>query len=364
MFNVFSRSFVSRRTVSLPPSPLSAGKRGSPAANAVAKGSGEPAVKGVAPRRVLIVGAGTVGQALALHMEKDEKYEVVGFLDDDVSPFGSKEGTILGSTAQAALMVERYAIDEVVVAYAPTWQQELMEHITLNGLPVQVRVVPSYYETMLSGPHMESMGDVALLSLMSAEKRASEVAKRGFDVAIALCCLVLLSPLAVFTSLLVAVTSSGPVLFTQERVGRYGKPFTLLKFRTMRRDAETMTGPVLSAGRDDARLTPIGRWLRLVRLDEVPQLINVLKGEMSLVGPRPERPHFVDQFAARNPLYARRHAVRPGITGLAQVHGGYHTDARDKLRFDLFYVSHYGVLLDVSIMARTILNILIRPDGC
>jgi lipopolysaccharide/colanic/teichoic acid biosynthesis glycosyltransferase len=164
--------------------------------------------------------------------------------------------------------------------------------------------------------------------------------------------------------LVVALTSPGPVLFVQERVGHRGRTFPLIKFRTMRIDAESATGPVLSAGKQDPRMTPVGRWLRLFRLDEIPQLINVVRGEMSLVGPRPERPHFVEQFAARNPVYLRRHGVRPGITGLAQLHGGYHTDARDKLRFDLFYAAHHSLLLDISVLARTVLKIVVRPDGC
>lgn len=365
MFSMFSRSFTGRRPDVPDVLSLSAQEQEVPATGHVSNDEDKP-VNPSALRRVLIIGAGVVGQALAQNMENDGRYQIVGFLDDDLSPFGSKDKDwpILGPSSLAAQMVERHTIDEVMVAYAPIWQEELMEHITINRLPVQVRVVPSYYEAMLCTSRMESMGDVALVPLMSVQIRASEIVKRGFDVVIALCGLILLSPIALLTALMIALTSPGPVLFAQERVGRYSEPFTLLKFRTMRRDAESATGPVLSAGRDDDRLTPIGRWLRLIRLDEVPQLINVLKGEMSLVGPRPERPHFVEKFTARTPLYARRHEVRPGITGLAQVHGGYHTDARDKLRFDLLYVSHYSVLLDLSIMARTISNILLRPDGC
>ncbi len=119
-------------------------------------------------------------------------------------------------------------------------------------------------------------------------------------------------------------------------------------------DAESRTGPVLSSGREDSRLTSIGRWLRLFRFDELPQLWNVLRGEMSLVGPRPERPCFVEEFERTIPAYAKRHQVRPGITGLAQVLGGYHTDARDKLRFDLIYVSHQSLWMDLTILFRTV----------
>jgi exopolysaccharide biosynthesis polyprenyl glycosylphosphotransferase len=317
-------------------------------------------------RRVLIVGAGSVGCALAEKLGNDPGYDVVGFVDDDTEPLSQTSWSIpiLGPNSAASKIVQEYSIDEVLVAYAPSWQQELMNDIARHGLAVEVRVVPSYYEAMMSSPQIGSIGDVALLPLMIPRGKSAKIIKRAFDVMVALSGLLLLFPLTLITALAVAITSPGPVLFTQERVGYLGKRFILFKFRTMRLDAESATGPVLSAGKADQRLTPIGRWLRLVRLDEIPQLVNVLRGEMSFVGPRPERPHFVEQFSQRNPVYARRHEVRPGITGLAQLHGGYHTDARDKLRFDLFYVSHHSILLDLSILMQTLLKIFLRPDGC
>jgi exopolysaccharide biosynthesis polyprenyl glycosylphosphotransferase len=181
-----------------------------------------------------------------------------------------------------------------------------------------------------------------------------ERVKRAFDFAASLLGLILLAPVLALVAIMVKMSSPGPVIFTQERIGRYGKPFQILKIRTMVEDAEAATGPVLAQGEVDPRLTKIGRFLRSCRLDEIPQLWNVLKGEMSLVGPRPERPHFVRKFVDRTPAYAKRHEVRPGITGLAQVSGGYHTDARDKLRFDLIYVSHQSLWLDLEILARTV----------
>jgi exopolysaccharide biosynthesis polyprenyl glycosylphosphotransferase len=314
-------------------------------------------------RRALIIGAGTVGRTLAEKLDADPRYHVVGFIDDALYASEDTSWALLGPREDASAIVRQYDIDEVFVAYAPTWQQELTEELAQGGSPVHVRVVPSFYETMLRTDRMESLGDVALLSMASGE-RAFDRFKRAFDVVVAALCLVVFAPLMALTALLVRLTSPGPALFQQERVGCYGKRFTLYKFRTMRTDAESKTGPVLSAGKADQRLTPIGRWLRLVRLDEMPQLINVLRGEMSLVGPRPERPVFVEQFEERNPIYARRHEVRPGITGLAQVRGGYHTDARDKLRFDLYYVTHRSFALDLKILVGTIVNILMRPNGC
>ena len=324
----------------------------------------EKFLNGKRARRVLIVGTGSVGRSLAQQMDADPRYEMVGFVDDQVVSEEDIQWPLLGPNRATSRLVREHSIDDVLVAYAPTWQQELVDEITLSGQSVRVRVVPSTYEIMMPAPHIESIGDVALLPLLVGQKQASDFVKRFFDMLTAVLGIIFLSPLIIITAILVAITSPGPVLYNQERIGKDNKSFTLLKFRTMRLDAENGTGPVLSAGKIDTRLTPIGRWLRLVRLDEIPQLINVLRGEMSLVGPRPERPHFVNQFIVRNPIYAYRHEVRPGITGLAQVHGGYYTDARDKLRFDLFYVSHHSLLLDISILFQTFRNILISPNGC
>jgi lipopolysaccharide/colanic/teichoic acid biosynthesis glycosyltransferase len=145
----------------------------------------------------------------------------------------------------------------------------------------------------------------------------------------------------------------------QERVGQNGRVFRLYKLRTMVTGAEEGTGPVLAAT-DDARITPVGRWLRATRLDELPQVFNVLKGEMSFVGPRPERPEFVERFRAESPAYHYRHLVKPGLTGLAQVQGRYSTSAEDKLRFDLYYIRNYSLLLDLQILLQTI-PIVITP---
>jgi exopolysaccharide biosynthesis polyprenyl glycosylphosphotransferase len=316
-------------------------------------------------QRVLIAGAGTVGRTLAAQLEADARYQVIGFVDDEIDPFGNKDWPILGPRAAAVDIIRKYQVDEVVVAYAPTWQQELVDDLLLDDLSVNVRVVPSHYETMLCSPRIESVGDVALFSVVAAtEQRATDIAKRVFDFTVAAVGLIVLAPVMATVAAAIAITSPGPILFRQERVGYRGKTFTLLKFRTMRTDAESRTGPVLSAGKADSRLTPMGRVLRLFRLDELPQLLNVLRGEMSLVGPRPERPHFVKQFITRNPIYAKRHNVRPGITGIAQIHGGYHTDARDKLRFDLFYVARHSLWMDLSILVQTVRDMIFRPDGC
>lgn len=317
------------------------------------------------PVRALIIGAGDVGRALAEKLEADRRYQVVGFIDDPrrASPCDG-DWPILGPRWAAAEIMRDYAVDEVFLAYAPTWQEELAEELARSGSEVRVQVVPSYFDSLLSNNRIRSIGDVAVVPMAHPDRQtAYDRVKRVVDFWLAAGGLVAFFPVMALIGLIIRATSPGPALFTQERVGYRGRRFLLYKFRTMHRDAEAETGPVLSAGKDDERLTPIGRWMRLLRLDELPQLINVVRGEMSIVGPRPERTCFVERFTERDPVYARRHEVRPGITGLAQVHGGYHTDARDKLRFDLFYVSHRSVLLDVSILWQTFLLMMTRPNG-
>jgi lipopolysaccharide/colanic/teichoic acid biosynthesis glycosyltransferase len=186
----------------------------------------------------------------------------------------------------------------------------------------------------------------------------TQIPKRVFDVCVSLAGLAIAAPAMALIAILIK-RDSGPAVFVQERIGRGGRTFNLYKFRTMIPDAEAKTGPVLAEGMADARLTRIGRRLKSIRLDELPQLWNVLRGDMSLVGPRPERPCFVTRFETLNPTYARRHDVRPGITGLAQIYGGYHTDWRDKLRFDLNYISRQSLLLDLRILLKTFSVVLL-----
>ena len=186
------------------------------------------------------------------------------------------------------------------------------------------------------------------------------VLKRIIDVMGALAGLALAALLAPFIALAIKLTSKGPVLYSQERVGRFGDLFNMYKFRTMRSDAEA-DGPVWSAGDEDPRLTPIGGFLRRTHLDELPQLLNVLRGHMSLVGPRPERPHFVQTLHGTIPRYDQRLLLKPGMTGLAQVHYRYDTsldDVRRKLRFDLLYVKRMCLALDVKILAWTLLVVV------
>lgn len=312
-------------------------------------------------RRALIVGSRSIGKTLAESLEAVGNYQVIGFVDDDHLFDMQDQWPTLGGRAETEFLVAQYDIEDVFIAYAPTWQQRLAETLTAEFPSVNVRVVPTSYEALMCTGAVESFGDLAVVRMAHQTRWVDEVAKRLFDITFALLGLLLLLPISALAALVIKATSPGPAIFWQDRVGRHGKPFRIYKFRTMRCDAEKATGPVLSTGKNDARLTKVGRWLRLCRVDEIPQLWNVLRGDMSIVGPRPERVVFVNKFQKKMPSYARRHQVRPGITGLAQICGGYHTDARDKLRFDLIYVSHMSLLMDLSILLRTLLVVL-RPE--
>jgi exopolysaccharide biosynthesis polyprenyl glycosylphosphotransferase len=186
--------------------------------------------------------------------------------------------------------------------------------------------------------------------------------KRAFDVTAAFIGLVLAAPIMALVALLVKLESRGPVLYEQERVGLRGRHFTVHKFRTMRPDAEAGTGPVWSTA-NDTRVTRVGRFLRRARLDELPQLWNVLKGEMSFVGPRPERPSFVEQLVASVPFYAQRHVIKPGLTGWAQIrytYGATVEDAVEKLQYDLYYIKNLSLAFDCLIVLETVKTVLLR----
>ena len=185
-------------------------------------------------------------------------------------------------------------------------------------------------------------------------RKDSNLTKRWLDIASSALSLILSLPLCLFVALAIKLDSSGPVFYRQDRVGQDGKTFTMLKFRSMRNDAEE-SGPKWAPINDD-RITRVGRFIRKYRLDEIPQMINVLKGGMSFIGPRPERPIFVDKFAREIPYYRRRHVVKPGITGWAQIrypYGASKEDALEKLKYDLYYIRHFSIFFDISIILET-----------
>jgi exopolysaccharide biosynthesis polyprenyl glycosylphosphotransferase len=227
----------------------------------------------------------------------------------------------------------------------------------------EVLVVPELFELFILDSDPQQIDDMLVLSIQPPTLGSSQrLIKRTFDIIVSMFLLILFSPIFIVLFIVISLTSSGPALFKQERLGRDGSPYNIYKFRSMVVNAEDKTGPVLATEKDE-RITPLGRYMRALRLDEIPQLINVLKGEMSLVGPRPEREFFIEQFKGSIPDYGYRMSVKPGITGLAQVMAKYSTTVEDKLRFDLMYVRNYSFALDIRVLLQTIRVVLQREKA-
>ena len=255
-------------------------------------------------------------------------------------------------------LIAELDVQDVLIALGSEDHTALMRILQqCDGTPVSLKLVPDFYTVIGGMARTEHLYGLPLIEVLPEPIAAWEAStKRLIDVGVALAVLIGALPLLLALGFLVQYTSPGPAIYRQRRVGQHGRPFTMYKFRTMHRDAEAATGPVW-ASKEDPRYTPLGRWLRKLRLDEMPQLVNVLKGEMSLVGPRPERPYFVDQFVHEIPLYSRRHRVKPGITGLAQVKWKYDAsldDVRQKVKYDLFYIENMSLRMDCKILLRTV----------
>jgi exopolysaccharide biosynthesis polyprenyl glycosylphosphotransferase len=323
-------------------------------------------------RRVLIVGAGWAGRTLVQTLSGREAmdYEAVGFVDDDPA----KQSTVvaglpvLGSSADLRSLVRTYCVDEVVLAVTHEMRGELFQALMdCRAMAVQVIRMPDLYEQLTRRIPVEHINEEWVLDALndrSALARLGRAAKRLLDLACGLTGLVGLGLLFPFVVLAIWLDDRGVVIYTQTRSGLDGKPFRVIKFRTMCADAEEDTHPQWAQENDD-RVTRVGRLLRSVRLDELPQVINVLRGEMSVVGPRPERPEFIADLQEQIPFYRTRLVVKPGLTGWAQTHYRYGSSVEDalmKLQYDLYYIRHQSLWLDLSIILKTF-SVVLRCQG-
>lgn len=231
-------------------------------------------------------------------------------------------------------------------------EKEILSYLTINNK--RVFLGTDFGNILRTNNRVMNIDDESIIAISKFEiSPENGTIKRMVDIIVSVIMLILTSPIMIITTLLIKLTSKGPVFYKQIRVTKDQKEFNILKFRSMRIDAEELSGPVLAQA-EDPRVTTLGRYIRSLRIDELPQLINVLKGDMSIVGPRPERPFFVDQFQKENPYYYLRHTVRAGITGYAQVHGKYSTDFNSKLKFDLLYIKKYTLMMDIQILFQTV----------
>jgi exopolysaccharide biosynthesis polyprenyl glycosylphosphotransferase len=251
-------------------------------------------------------------------------------------------------------------VDDIVLAQSGySWQTLLIDRLAgQRPKHCNVLMLPGPFESLISRTRYRWVRDLPLVEVVrQSEWQVNRPLKRALDLVGGGFLLLLALPVMAVCGAVVRATSPGPIIYRQERVGLGRTVFQVWKFRTMEQDAERHTGEIL-AQRDDPRLTPVGGTLRRLRLDELPQLFQVLGGSMSLVGPRPERPRFVERYLKETPGYAERFSLRPGLTGLAQVNGDYHSSARNKLRYDLAYLANWSLWLDLAILLRTVKIVL------
>ncbi len=312
-------------------------------------------------RRVLVVGARDGGEELLqeLWLDGDRRYEVVGVVDDEHEG-GSVAGVqVLGGLCDLTSVVEAQRPDLVVLAVSRNRLDAFTSLLDAAGSRFEVLGLPEFHEQAFGRVPVRYLNAAWFMSVLHYYRRPyGRFAKRAFDVVAAACCLAATALLFPLIVLLVRRTP-GPAIFRQERLGESGRAFTIYKFRTMRADAEE--GRPTWAEERDPRATGIGRFLRRTRLDELPQLWNVLKGDMSVVGPRPERPEFLEALQETVPFWTRRHLVKPGITGWAQVKRGYTADLEgtsEKLSYDLWYLRHRSLIVDLAICARTFTTLI------
>ncbi len=314
---------------------------------------------GWAPERVLIVGTGEMARAIRQRIAKAPRlgYTVLGLVGES----DDEAGAVLGPIGEIGSLVRSRRATEVIIAEPSLTHRDILDLVSkCDKEHVNIKVFPDVFQIMTSEAAIGDLDGLPMVSIRDAALRGwSLITKRTMDIVMSAFFLVVLSPLMLATAILIKITSpSGPTFYLQERVGLDGKPFQVIKYRSMRPDAEAQTGPVW-AGKQDPRTTRLGAFLRRWSIDETPQFINVLLGEMSMVGPRPERPVFVEEFSHRVPRYLERHKEKAGLTGWAQVHGlRGQVSIEERTAYDLWYVEHWTVWLDIKIIFLTILEIL------
>jgi Undecaprenyl-phosphate glucose phosphotransferase len=317
---------------------------------------------GIGLKKILIAGSGELGRLIAdkILEHRELGYQIVGFVDDRAAGdhLGYRGLPLLGTLDDAAEIIGRDGVDHLYVALPPEQHVRMLELLDSTSREmVDVKVVPDLLQVIALRARLEDLDGVPVININDVPLQGfNSIVKRAIDMAISAAALASLSIPFGLVALLVKATSRGAVFYRQERMGLDGKSFTIVKFRSMYDDAERQTGPVWAVA-GDPRVTPLGRFLRRSNLDELPQLWNVLRGDMSIVGPRPERPHFVEQFKHRVPQYMLRHKVKAGLTGWAQVNGWRgNTPLEKRIEYDLYYIENWSVRLDLKIMWLTLVK--------
>ncbi|HPG41675.1 MAG TPA: sugar transferase [bacterium] len=326
--------------------------------------------KGIWQKNTLIIGWNEKALILAEKIKKYPAlgYKVIGFVSLNKKDVGEtwQDLQVMGAMSRLKELVAEKNVEEIIISLGNTAHKNVLNVITqCEDLPVHIKIEPDLYNIILGQARTQQIYGFPLIEIYPEIMKPWErQIKRLMDLFISLTALIILAPVFLIVALIIKIESPGPVFFKQKRVGKGGRIFTVYKFRSMVKDAEKMTGPVW-AGEKDPRVTRFGRIMRKLRIDEFPQLLNVLYSHMSIVGPRPERPYFVDRLKREYPFYTRRLRVKPGITGWAQVKGEYDTtieQVKEKLAYDLYYIDNLSLSLDIRILFFTIL-VMIKGKG-
>lgn len=316
--------------------------------------------------RTLIVGSGkTALQTIETlgKMKYSLGFDVMGVVASHSNSSVVPDQLILGTESEIEEIIQKYRIEEIIVALDENRSALLLKKIyPLYKYGIPLKVIAKDDDILLGSVRMNTIYALPMVDMTSSKVSSCELnIKQSLDFILSFFALIFLSPLMLFIALKIKIDSSGPVFYRQERIGRFGKPFYIYKFRSMHTDAESNAGPMLSSI-DDSRVTSFGRFLRKYRLDELPQFWNVLKGDMSLVGPRPERNFFIQQIVKKAPYYYLLHKVKPGITSWGMVKYGYASDVNemiDRLRYDLLYIENNSLLVDFKILIYTVRTVFL-----
>ena len=319
-------------------------------------------------KNALILGANRRGEAIYIELLNHSYHglNVKGFVRalDDPLQFDLQRlpMNILGNEAELNQIIKDQKINDVIIALDQPNPERIMSAISKsNGSPISIKILPDMYEVVTGLARTNQLVGAPLIDInLNLDTFYSQRLKRFTDILIAISSLLICLPIWLIISILIKVDSKGPVFYRQERVGKDGKIFFINKFRSMISDAEAKTGPIWAANKDE-RITTIGKLLRRFHFDETPQLINILKGDMSVVGPRPERPYFVKKLKQTYPFYSRRFKIRPGVTGWSQINQPFDVNVKDvhqKLKFDFYYIENMSLRLDINILVKTILVVI------
>ena len=320
-------------------------------------------------KQVLLIGTNSIASKVyhSIQSNRSLGYNVIGFCSPENMNSASMDGIpYLGTVKDVPQLINERAIDVVLISLGDTEHALLPDLVqSCQGLNAEMMMVPDILELMTSHVHIKHIEGIPFLGIKSPSLSTwNSIVKRTFDIVFATTVLILISPLLLLLASVIKLESKGPILFLQDRVGLDGKLFKVMKFRSMHENAEKHSGPVW-AQKHDPRTTKLGKVMRRFSIDELPQLFNVLKGDMSIVGPRPERPFFVEQFKKEVPRYLERHRVKTGMTGWAQVNGmrGREATIADRTKYDIYYVENWSLVFDLKIIFKTIRAVFFGEDA-